>query len=83
MENIINTEPLYRHSIVSDITLANGKTTKIVTFFNNQEVNFEELNAGVRLALLRCDTVKKFTNTILSISTNGVKEIAKFPVNEK
>lgn len=83
MEQINPVDIKYRQGIMSNIELANGKMTQLVIFFNHSEVNFEELNAGLNIALSRCKTISKFRNSAYSIGQEGVNEIAKYPLNEK
>ncbi|QZL00105.1 hypothetical protein K5L04_10410 [Flavobacterium psychrophilum] len=56
----------FRNAIVSNIELENGTQTQIITIFNNQEFNFEEMKIGIDTSLNR---INKDYNPIKSVQT--------------
>lgn len=46
----IKTVP-FSNALITNVELADGSTTQIVTLFNNSEIGFEEVTIGVRKTL--------------------------------
>lgn len=73
----------FSQTIVTDIELKNGKNTQIITIFNNNEIDFEELAIGLDTAINRqvefYKNIKSKKHTLCSIKTGVLKGFAFFP----
>ncbi|VDH16763.1 Uncharacterised protein [Algoriella xinjiangensis] len=58
------------HAIVTEVLLKNGKRTQIMTLFNQNEINFEEIEIGVESGLKH----NRETLTCKSSFCTGVKQ---------
>ena len=58
------------HAIVTEVLLKNGKRTQIITLFNQNEINYEEIMLGVKEGL-RHD---RETDSYQSSMCSGIKE---------
>jgi len=67
----------YKHALVCDIVLNNGKQTKAIVIFNHNELNFEEINVGMNVAFSYCN-VRKHKNTFCSIKNGNLNPLAHF-----
>ena len=76
---------LYKHTLVCEVELTNGKKTKVIVIFNNNELNFEEVNSGMNFAFGRCRNIYKNSNTFCKIESGEIKPFATFQerVNNK
>ncbi|WP_348824016.1 hypothetical protein [Flavobacterium aestuarii] len=76
----------FKHTIVTDIELINGKKTQVITIFNSCEINFEEMAIGISTALERqsrfYNNIKSTQHTFCSIKEKGLNEIAKYHKQE-
>jgi 6-phosphofructokinase len=67
----------FSQTIVTDIELKNGKNTQIITVFNNQDINFEEVSIGIDTAIKRqvefYKNIKSAKHTLCSIKTGILK----------
>ncbi|GHS90804.1 hypothetical protein FACS1894203_0320 [Bacteroidia bacterium] len=73
-----SSEQKFSNAIISEIELKNGKQTQAVVIFNNCEVDFEEMNAGLNTTLSNCMNVRKSKNTFCSIKDGVLKPFARF-----
>ena len=64
------------HAIVTEVLLKNGKTAQVITLFNQNDLNCEELEAGVLDGLTRLETTEAYKITFCS----GVKQGILKPV---
>ena len=69
---------LYKHALVCDVELKNGKRTNAVVIFNNDELDFEQINAGMSYALAHCN-IQKSKKTFCSIKNGILTPFAHFP----
>lgn len=71
-----------RHAIVSNVQFENGTETELVTIFNNNDLNFEEMNIGLNTALQRISKfykpVKSVNSSYGSIENGAYKKCAEF-----
>ena len=74
---------LYKHALVCDIELTNGKQTKAIVIFNHDELNFENVNAGLNFTFSRCYNVCKNTNTFCRIKNGELKNLVLFDERKK
>ena len=70
-------QTVYKHALVCEVILNNGNRTKAFVIFNNDELNFEEINIGMNFALARCD-IHKSINTFCGIKNGNLKPCAFF-----
>jgi hypothetical protein len=70
-----NTAETFNNAVVFDIELLNGKQTSVTTIFNNKEVDFEEIVAGMNRAFERCDNVKSIQPSMGSIRGGTFKPV--------
>jgi hypothetical protein len=68
----------FSNAIISEIELKNGQRTQVVVIFNNSEVNFEEMNVGIKTTMSRCMNVGRSKNTFCSIKNGMLKPFAMF-----
>jgi len=67
-----------RNALVGEIELKNGKRTKVVILFNQSDIHFEEMNAGLNYTFSRCHNVHRTQNTFYGTSTGKIKSAAEF-----
>ena len=76
----------FKNAIVSNIELKNGITTQIITIFNSNEINFEEMVIGINTAVYRqsefYNNIKSIQNTFSSIRNGILKPFATYKKNE-
>ena len=68
----------YKHALVCDVELTNGKQTRAIVIFNNDELNFEEINTGMNFAFMRCHNVHKSSKIFCRIKSGELKTYAIF-----
>ena len=81
MENLLTVKEeqmLFKHALVCDIELTNGKQTKAIIAFNSKELDFEEINAGINSALGQCRNVRKTQNTLCGLKTGMFVPVVYF-----
>jgi chaperonin GroEL (HSP60 family) len=71
-------QTLFKHALVTQVELNNGKKTEVITLFNHNEVDFEEINAGINDALSHCRNVYKSKSTFCSIKNGKIEPFAHF-----
>ena len=76
----------FKNAIVSNIELKNGINTQIITIFNSNEINFEEMVIGINTAVYRqseiYNNIKSIQNTFSSIKNGNLKPFATYIKNE-
>lgn len=77
---VFNETPLInlRQAYVTEIELKDGTKTQMVTFFNNSELNFEEVQIGIATAVERCENTHKMKSTFCTVSNGIVKTILSY-----
>mgnify|MGYP000848684808 FL=1 len=73
--NIQKQDSKFQNAMVCNIDLKGNTETQMIVFFNLKEINFEELNRGIKEALKRCPNVQKFKNSIIN---KDFREIISF-----
>ena len=72
----------FKNAIVSSIELKNGTNTQIITIFNSDEINFEQMVIGINKAVYRqsefYNNIKSIQNTFSSIQNGKLKPSAKY-----
>ena len=76
----------FKNAIVSSIELKNGTNSQIITIFNSNEINFEEMVIGINTAVYRqseiYNNIKSIQNTFSSIKNGNLKPFATYSKNE-
>lgn len=67
------TVPEKINALVSTITMKNGKTTKILTVFDNNNVEFDAIEFGVCKGLEWVREVESVTSELFSVTENGMR----------
>lgn len=84
-ENELN-QVNFKNAIVSSIELKDGTNTQIITIFNSNEINFEEMVIGINTAVYRqsefYNNIKSIQNTFSSINNGNLKPFATYRKNE-
>jgi hypothetical protein len=70
----------FKNAMICNIGLKDNTETQMIIFFNLKEVNFEELNIGIKQTLKSCPNVQKFKNSIIN---KDFKEIISFQEYDK
>lgn len=72
---VFNGNPLINlnKAYVTEIVLNDGTKTQMVTFFNTSELNFEEVNIGIRTTVMRCYNTIRMKNTLCRLQNGIVK----------
>jgi len=69
-------------TLVTDLELKNGKKTQILTIFNNQDVEHEEVTIGLNTAINRQSefykNIKSAQHTLCSIKSGKLKPFMFF-----
>lgn len=72
----------FRNAIVSNIELENGTQTQVITIFNNNEFNFEEIKKGIDENFDRINknqkSIKSVQTTFSSIENAKLKPFATY-----
>lgn len=72
----------FKHTIVTDIELNNGKKSQIITIFNSSELNFEEMVIGINTAINRqvkfYKNIKSAQHTFCGIRKDGLNKVAMY-----
>ena len=76
----------FKNAIVSNIELKNGKQTQIITIFNSNEINFEEMVIGVNTTIRRqskfYNNIKSIQNTFNEIENGKLKPFTEYKKQE-
>lgn len=76
----------FKNAIVSNLELTDGKQTQIVTIFNSNEINFEDVIIGVNTAIERQavnhGNIKSAQNTFSKIEHGTLKPFASYKRRE-
>ena len=70
----------FKNAMICNIGLKDNTETQMIIFFNLKEINFEELNIGIKETLKSCPNVQKFKNSIIN---KDFKEIISFKEHDK
>ena len=74
----------FKNAIVSSIELKNGTNSQIITIFNSNEINFEEMVIGINTAVYRqseiYNNIKSIQNTFSSIKNGNLKPFATYKI---
>lgn len=77
ISNIISQQkeliPEKLNALVSTITMKNGKTSKILTVFDNNNVEFDAIELGVCKGLEYARDVESITSELFSVTENGMR----------
>lgn len=76
ISNIISqqeTIPEKINALVSTITMKNGTTSKILTVFDNNNVEFDAIELGVCKGLEYVREVESVTSELFSVTENGLR----------
>lgn len=68
----------YKNALITSVKLKNGQTAKMVTVFNNTELNFEELNIGVKKGLERTRKAETMQSTLYVLKESEIEPIIRF-----
>lgn len=76
MENALQIAPndlqKFTNMMVFDVEMQDGTKTKVVTFFDNNNVGFEEMNIGIRKALEFIPDTKKFKPSLFRFKNKSL-----------
>lgn len=65
------TEVNLPHAIVTEVLLKNGKTAQVITLFNQNDLNCEEVQVGVLDSLKRLENTEAYKSTFCSGAKKG------------
>lgn len=63
------------HGIVTEVLLKNGKRTQIITLFNQNEINFEEIMIGVKEGLRHNRETYSYQSSMCSGVKQGILKV--------
>ena len=63
------------HGIVTEVLLKNGKRTQIITLFNQNEINYEEIMLGVKEGLRHDRETYSYQSSMCSGIKEGVLKV--------
>ena len=76
----------FGNALITNVEFENGKQTQIITIFNNNEFNFEEIKIGLDYSLKRIhkdyDRIKSVQTTFNNIKDAILKPFAKYQKQE-
>jgi hypothetical protein len=76
---VLETEKfIVTHALVTNVELANGKKSQVVTLFNFKDIGFEEVNIGVYNALSMQEHVTSMQSDLTVIKNGKPKLEAHF-----
>ncbi|MGV0756782.1 hypothetical protein ACTS9E_14530 [Empedobacter brevis] len=71
-------QTLYKNALITSVKLKNGKTTQMITVFNSSELNFEELNIGVKKGLERTRKAESMQSTLYILKGSETEPVIHF-----
>lgn len=75
---ITSLQQLYKNALITSVKLKNGQTTQMITVFNNSELNFEEINLGIKKGLERTHNVQSMQSVLCVLTGKEIEPVIKF-----